>query len=410
MLKSDTAREIFDLILPLYLPSFLFSFSHSLLSPVMPLYALEFNVSYGVVGLVLASEAIGMLLFDLPAGMLLRRLGQKTSMMVGLVFVGGSTAGLFWASSISMVVACRIVAGFGAAMFVVSRHFYVTEMVTPERRGRVISLFGGFFRLGRFLGPLVGGAVAAAFGLRASFLSFAGVCMVIMVVVLVFAPVLRVRQHDTRTDARRQFSYLIEMFRDQYKVLGTAGVGELFLNLTRSGPGVVIPLYGASVLGLDVQTIGNIMGLSGVVDMLLFYPAGWLMDRFGRKYAIISSCLGIGFAMLLIPLAPNAFMLSLAAMFAGLGNGLGSGTMLTLGADLAPEKCRSEFLGAWTLIGDLGGTGGPLIIGNLADYMPLQPASLVVASAGGVAALIFYLFVPETMRRRRGVKVVKPSS
>jgi MFS family permease len=173
---------------------------------------------------------------------------------------------------------------------------------------------------------------------------------------------------------------------------------------------VVIPLYGASVLGLDVQTIGNIMGLSGVVDMLLFYPAGWLMDRFGRKYAIISSCLGIGFAMLLIPLAPNAFMLSLAAMFAGLGNGLGSGTMLTLGADLAPEKCRSEFLGAWTLIGDLGGTGGPLIIGNLADYMPLQPASLVVASAGGVAALIFYLFVPETMRRRRGVKVVKPSS
>src|SRR5215216_2641999 len=103
----------------------------------------------------------------------------------------------------------------------------------------------------------------------------------------------------------------------------------------------------------------------------MFIPAGMLMDRFGRKVAAVPSfalmALGIG----LIPFSHDFLTLLLVAMLIGLGNGLGSGLMMTLGADLAPPGATGEFLGVWRLIGDVGATGGPLVVGGLADAAAL---------------------------------------
>jgi MFS family permease len=115
-----------------------------------------------------------------------------------------------------------------------------------------------------------------------------------------------------------------------------------------------------------------ITGFSSGLDMLLFYPAGRLMDRWGRRYAIITSCLCITAGVALVPMAQTVSILLLAGMVSGFGNGLGSGVMMTLGADLSPEVGRSEFLGAWSMVGDVGSASGPLVTGKLADLMPCR--------------------------------------
>jgi hypothetical protein len=66
------------------------------------------------------------------------------------------------------------------------------------------------------------------------------------------------------------------------------------------------------------------------------------------------------------------------------GNGLGSGIVMTLGADAAPVVGRGQFLGAWRLCGDIGNTGGPLLVGGLAALASLATASVVI----GVLALV----------------------
>ena len=65
--------------------------------------------------------------------------------------------------------------------------------------------------------------------------------------------------------------------------------------------------------------------------------------------------------MALIPLTGSFAALLAATSLIGFGNGLGSGTMLTLGADLAPPKGEGmgAFLGLWRLIGDTGHTSAP---------------------------------------------------
>lgn len=402
MAQPSKLREFINLFLPLHLPAFLFSFSYSLLIPIMPKYAEGFNVSYTLIGVLLAADSIGMLAGDLPAGILMRRLGQKKSMILGLILSGISTAMLFWAPTIAWAVLFRMIAGLGNSLYTVSRLFYLTEMTPSNTRGRIISTFGGVFRFGRFLGPLVGGSVAAWLGLRASFLTFGLTCLIALAIVILFLPNVEILR--PRTPAKRpQGSMILHTLKTQSRSLATAGLGYLFMQIIRSGPVTLIPLYGTFTLRLDVQTLGLITSLSSGLDMLLFYPAGLLMDRWGRKYAIISSCLCLSAGMLIVPFASVWPVLLLAGMIAGLGNGLGAGVMMTLGADLSPEVGRSEFLGAWTLLGDIGNAGGPLVTGKLADLMPLPLTAAVIAAGGVAAALIFYFLVPETLKKKAAV-------
>ena len=67
------------------------------------------------------------------------------------------------------------------------------------------------------------------------------------------------------------------------------------------------------------------------------------------------------------------------------GNGLGSGIVMTLGADAAPVEGRAQFLGGWRLCGDIGGSGGALLISAVAVAAPLAAACVVmgVAAAAG---------------------------
>ena len=398
-MRSSKLREFLALFLPLYLPGLLMAFSNSLLLPILPKYAEGFQVSYTLIGVLLAGNAIGMLIGDLPSGVMMRHLGQKRSMIIGLILAGASTSLLFWAPTIAWAIALRVAAGMGNALYSVSRHFYLTEMTPVRDRGRVISTFGGVFRVGRFLGPLAGGAVALLLGLRASFLTFGVVCVLALLIVIFFLPhVENLRKHAPV--ARPKGGLFWHVLRTQYHTLTTAGVGYLFFQIIRSGPVTLIPLYGTFFLHLDVQTIGMIVGFSSGLDMLLFFPAGLLMDRWGRRYTVITSCLFITAGVALVPLAQNVGLLILAGMVAGFGNGLGSGTMMTMGADLSPEVGRSDFLGAWSMVGDVGSASGPLVTGKLADLMPLPLTAWVIAAGGLAAALIFWRLVPETLQKK----------
>jgi MFS family permease len=186
----------------------------------------------------------------------------------------------------------------------------------------------------------------------------------------------------------------------------TAGAGQLFAQMIRAGREVIIPLYAAQVLGLGVQDVGLIVSVAAAIDMSLFYPTGIIMDRWGRKFAIVPSFLIQAIGMSLVPLTWSFTTLLLAAGLIGFGNGLGSGNMLTLGADLAPKEGRGEFLGIWRLIGDMGGMGGPVVVGAVADLLALPMAAVAMSGAGLLAVLIFALMVPETLKKP--LKAAKP--
>jgi MFS family permease len=386
-----------SIILPVYAPTMLLAIGSGMLTPILPLYAASFGASYGLIGIVLGSRGLGTIIGDLPAGVLLRSVGQRRLMMIGLAVIALCGLAMSTAQALWMLVLYGLLEGIGSALWNISRHAYLTDAAPPGQRGRAIATFGGIFRTGNLVGQAVGGLLAAWLGMRAPFAVYAVIAMVTLIFPALFG--VDGAHHQAHKAGHRHTVSLLSVVRDNYKVLLSAGVGQLFAQMIRSGRNIVVPLYGADVLGLSVQSVGLVMSISSTIDALMFFPAGHIMDRFGRKYAYVSCFLIQGIGMALIPFTTSFALLAVATGLIGFGNGLGSGTMMTLGADLAPKDAMGEFLGIWRLIGDGGALGGPLLVGSLADLLSLTPAIFAIALIGMTAASILGLFVPETLQR-----------
>ena len=67
----------------------------------------------------------------------------------------------------------------------------------------------------------------------------------------------------------------------------------------------------------------------------------------------------MGAALMLTPFTHGALSAAPSRRSSiGFGNGIGSGMIMTLGADYSPIAGRAHFLGLWRLIVDIGSTGG----------------------------------------------------
>lgn len=383
-----------SVIVAVYLPTALLAFSQGLLLATLPLYAGSFGVSYELISLAVSAAALGTLATDLPAGALLEKLGLRPAMIVGSALVAAGTLALAWTDALEQVVAFRLAAGVGTALWGLSRHAYLTRTIPAARRGQALSVFGGINRIGVFLGPVLGGLVADAFGLRASFVVAAGLAGLALALSVAFLrPAPAAEAPLPRGDRWRLVGGLLRLHgRD----LGAAALAQTFAQMVRAGRHLIVPLYGADRLGLDAGQVGLVMTVSAIVDVAMFVPAGLLMDRFGRKVASVPSFAVMGLGVALIPFADGFRGLLLAGMVIGLGNGLGSGAMMTLGADLAPPRATGEFLGIWRLIGDVGASAGPLAVGVVAGALGLVGGAYALAGVGLLASLTIAVLVRET--------------
>lgn len=363
----------------------------------MPLFALDLGASYGVVGLILAAEGFGTLIGAFPAGKAVGRFGRKVTMLLGSGCTGVFTLLLVWVETVQEAFLLQILSGFGVAFFYVSCHAYMAETVVVENRGKAIALYGGINRFGLLVGPALGGSIGAAIGIRAPFLLCATAYATTLLIVMLFVGRTHFRESGTPGAHRKTSETFSLHLRSHLGKYAPAAGGYLFFQGIRSARAILIPLIGAEALGLDVQAIGVIVSISMAVDLSLFYPAGLIMDNLGRKAAILPSFFIqlVGIALLA---TVNGFSGLLgAAVIIGLGNGIGSGSMLTLSADLAPKEHRGEFLGLWRLVGEGGRSGTQVLIGGLAAVLSLPAAALIVAASGMTGVGIFARFVPETL-------------
>ena len=389
-----------SLVVPVYLPTFLFAIGQGAVIPIIPLFALELGASVAVAGAMVALRGFGTMAFDVPSGVMVSRLGERGAMLAGTIMLAVVAFGSAFSVSIWMFGPLVFLMGCSWAVWLLARLSYATDVSPEHYRGRVLSLLGGTNRIGNFVGPFIGGFAATWFGLEAAFIIQA--VLALAAAVLMFLVV----DEPERTTVREPEAVHRQVFavvREHRRVFATAGSVTVAIQVLRSARHAVIPLWGDHI-GLDPAQISIIFGLSSAIDMTLFYPVGVVMDRLGRKWAAVP-CLAIMSAgMLLIPLSGAFWSLLVASLITGFGNGLGSGINMTLGADFSPRETRGEFLGVWRLIGDVGTSGGPAVISVVTAVGTLGAASAASGGIGLVGAAIMIFLVEEPMRRARVVE------
>ena len=393
--REQQTFKLSSLTLSVYLPTLLFSIGEGAVLPIIPLFARGRGASVAAAALVVAMRGLGTMLFDLPSGVVVSRFGDKGAMVAGTALVAVVAIGASLSRSIVVLAALILVMGGGWAFWQVARLAYVSEVTPLGQRGRALSLLGGVSRAGTFVGPILGGFLGKHYGLESAF--YAQAAMGVAASALMFN-VVRKTSGSEEPRGRGAGGHLVATVVEHRRIFLSAGLAVVALQMVRQCRDVFLPLWGDSI-GLNVAQIGLVYGASSFIDAGMFYPVGHVMDRWGRKWAGVPSLLTLSLGLLILPVTTELYGFTLVAMLTGIGNGLGPGIVMTLGADFSPEGRRGEFLGVWRFISDVGSAGGPLAVSFIVGVASLALAAMVTAAFGFTGAAVMWLRVPETLRR-----------
>jgi MFS family permease len=368
-----------------YGPSLLYGFSSGVIAPVIAFSATERGASLAVAGLVVSLMGIGSIVSNIPAGVMTTRFGERRSMIwaaainaVGLALCLVDVG--LWLFSIGV-----LAQGMAGAVFQLARQSYLTEVVPPSMRARAMSTLGGMARIGAFIGPFAGAAAIKLYGLDSAYL--------LSLLAILGAGAIAYTVPDLPSHVSLEDTSTWSITRRHWRVLVTLGVGVLLLSAIRQTRQVVVPLW-AQHLHLDASTSSILFGVSGALEALVFYPAGLVMDRWGRRAVAVPCTLVMGLSFLAMPLTHGAMTLGVAATVMGIGNGIGSGIVNTLGADVAPAAGRPTFLGVWRELADGGAALGPVLLAAVTGLAGLASGIVVSGVVGFAAAAVLFRFVP----------------
>ena len=382
-------------------PTLLYGIGTGAILPVVALTARDLGASVAVAALIVTLIGLGSWFFNLPASLVTLKFGERWSIVGAAVAAGLALAAAGLTSLVPdglwLLAAAMAVVGMSGAVFGLARQKYLTEAVPVEFRARALSTLGGVNRIGVFIGPFLGAAVMQFTGISGAYwvgvVAMAAAALLSLTIPDLAVPPAPDGGHKGPEPTLRSVAV------SHAGVFLSLGVGILLLSALRSSRQVVIPLW-ADHLGMDATSASLIYGLSGAIDMLVFYPAGKLMDRKGRQFVAVPSTLIMGTALLLIPLTGSFVGLLLAALLIGFGNGISSGLVMTLGADFSPDRGRGQFLGLWRFMADAGSTGGPVLLSGVTALASLGAGVSATGILGFAAAAVFAVVIPRLKHRR----------
>ncbi|MBS1675507.1 MAG: MFS transporter [Actinobacteria bacterium] len=401
-----------------YLPTLLFSIGEGAVVPLIPVIAASRGATLASAGLIASALVVGQLCGNIPAGWLVAKVGERYTMVVAgsVALVAVSASAL--ATNLALFSIAVFIAGMSAAAFGLARHAFMTTRVPLAFRARALSLLGGSFRAGMFVGPFLAAGLLGVFHTENAALWFFAVCLIGLILLVLLGP-----DPEAQAAAADEADLIAEdsgepvsgsvptieragVFRTMWRnrgVLSRLGLSAASLSAVRAARQVVLPLWGVSI-GLDASSIALVVGVSGAIDFALFYASGQVMDRFGRLWAALPAMvlMGTGFLALSLThdLDTKTLWFGMIAAVLGVGNGLSSGILLTLGADVAPQSEPAAFLGSWRTLNDAGGAVAPLIFSGIAAIASLAVGAAAMGVIGVLGAIGFLRFIPRFVPRR----------
>jgi MFS family permease len=382
-----------SLAIRVYLPTLLFFLGDGAILPIIALAARGLGASVALAGLIVALRSVGTLFFDLPAGWIIARYGERVAIVVASCCYIGTLVGWIFTDSIAVFAVLTFIQGSGWSVWMLARLAYVSGAVGPDQRGRALSILGGVSRAGWFIGPFIGAGVITLDGRRGAYILALTFALIAAILLFRFATEDDRPRYDGRAGPK-----IRTIVRAHRRSLLTFGGVALAIQGLRQIRIVIVPLW-ANHIGLSASTTSLIFGMSAGVELLCVYVGGSIMDRRGRKAVAVPAIMVISVGISLLPLADAVWSLVLVTILLGLGNGISSGVNMTIGADLAPAaEGRAQFLGAWRVLGDSGTAGGPLLVALVTGLATLGAAAIFCGAVGIVAGVLILRFVPEPRR------------
>ena len=339
-----------------------------LVTPVMPSFMNEMNLSGSIMGYLMAAFAFSEFIFSIFAVKWLDRFGRKSMIVLGLFIFSLSEFIFGIGQTVEVLFLSRILGGLAAGLIMPAVMAFIGDITTHDERAKAMGFVSAAISLGFIIGPGIGGFLAG-YGIRVPFYFAAAIACVVA-----FISLFSLKEPLTQEELwkRRQTSKQTSFFKDIRKsfkpMYFTAFFIIFILSFGLAAYETVFSLFTDHKFGFtpsDIALIITVSSLIAVVVQLLFFDK--LVNLLGEK-KLIQICLVIA--------AVFAFLSTVVGTFAII---LGVSCIIFLCFDLlrpalttylsrAAESEQAYVAGMNSAYTSLGNIAGPALAGILFDW------------------------------------------
>ncbi len=236
--------------------------STTLTLPALPTLAREFGVAADVAQLTLSGFMIGVACGQILSGALSDRFGRRPVLLVGLALSVVTGAGCTFANSMDLLIAMRVLQGFGCAAGMILGRAIVRDAFTRERALKAMSVVAVTVGVVPMLGPPITGVLLEFISWRAVFGLLTLITLVLLALVQFKVPETLRQPDPSATDARRILANCLETLRNPasigFSLMACTIYGGMFAWLS------TIPYVARDTFGLSGAAAGWIIGASSL--------------------------------------------------------------------------------------------------------------------------------------------------
>lgn len=365
------------LLITLFAVKFFQNAALAVIPPVLVRVSDTLGLSAIQAGGVIAAFGVSRLLLIVPVGVILNRASRARLMLTG--GSGFVLAGTIWfglATQYSALLAGRALVGIGNGMTHLAGLVVMLAWCPRAYVARVFNLWEAVGIASYAVHAFIGGLIGERWGWRmallwaAAFAAAAGITLLCGIRGVHTPPAWAAygrRAEPTINPSRPMSSHYILILLTSF-TLSVCWTGVMT---------TLIPLYGGTVLGFGPRDIGLVLSVAFLLDMLLLFPAGYMMDQRQRTMPIFLALGALLVAGLLLPHTRSfGSFLTVTVVFAA-GFSVWS-LPSALVADLCLGRHQGLALGLVRGSGDVANVLAPLALGFLVQQWGYDEAMWAV--------------------------------
>ena len=252
--------------------------AYSVAVPVLPDLSRKLGASPTMIGLLFASFGVTLLIVSIPMGAVSDRVGRKAPLVGGMLALAASTLLFAYSDGLAWLFAARLVQGAADAITWVVGFALIADRFALDERGRVSGIVMSGTSAAVMVGPTLGGWLYEIGGIRAPFLTVAGLAAVSAAA---FAW-LDIPSEHSETE---QVAIRVVL---RSRAVAVCALVVVAISATISMFEPVLPLYLSARLGIGPARIGLIFGSAAVASAIMHPIYGRLADRWGGRRMMLT--------------------------------------------------------------------------------------------------------------------------
>jgi len=389
-ISPSNNRRVFKYrtLTPLWIAVFIDIIGFSMILPMAPFIAQQFDVHIFIMGIALSVNAMFSFIFGPILGKLSDKFGRKPLLLISQA---GTLAGflmLAFSNSIWMVVLSRIVDGVFGGNFPIAKAI-IGDEVPPKDRSFQMANIGVAHVLASLIGPGMGGILFGIGGILLPGLFAAGLSLFTMIITIFILEETwpKSKREDHHEILHKTIIIKIRKNKDALFYLTLFGFHTVSFTIAMAS----LSFFAEIVFGLNSTEIGILLMISGVfrasVRFTLFKPT---IIKLGVNNAII---FGLGIflgAFLIVGFSINVIMFLILILFISFAASLTRGPLNSKISQSVTPREQGKINGISSGLDSFGQIIGPLIATFMLGFFPAFFLSFVLGSIALVPFLISF--------------------